>query len=231
MARTNRTDRADPLSLTEWLRLPEVEAAIPAMRHFGVSAVARGDEASAQTGIGFVTAYRKAQGSPDRMDGLAATRGQTWGTRRDNFVKRHMAQARKRGEDLMPGGIPSRRMLGLIAWAYVPPAWGRQYDAWVRAGRPLTARGNPRRNRGTAWDDPNRAGSTVTSIMFDRSRWTALEAKRWLREHDFKAPAVDRQANTLRFRQHPPTEFHKDSFRTIPFGRDTGIQAIVAVPK
>ena len=88
-----------------------------------------------------------------------------------------------------------------------------------------------RRNSRSTWDAPSRSGSTVQSILFDRSVWGVREAKRWLREHDFKAPNVDRKPNVFRFRQHNPSLFHKDSFRTIPFGENTGIQAIVAIPR
>ncbi len=44
-----------------------------------------------------------------------------WITRRDNFIKRHMAQAYANQEGLWKKGVPSRRCLALIMWAYMPP--------------------------------------------------------------------------------------------------------------
>jgi hypothetical protein len=437
-----------PLRLDEWLTLDEVEAALPAMRHFDAARVARGDQQSTQTGDGFLPNYRKAKGSKAKMKKRQARTNETWFDRRNNFVKRHMAQARKNRENLFHNGIPSKRMLGLIAWAYVPPEWDDAYAEWVESGwsvkpknrrngpflpplrsiprpqydtgygpwtleitdfvpmgylhrlappgrltepvdfdinefpegtwfkdkfsgnygrniyelvwvnpedivptelidddisperrkyiqpyidwiqeghqpppvrlieaengdlrltdghrryiasrtlgvpllaivsyavptgsvdtqgRPiktgltaeiarqdadligrmdpfyaknirkwekdkkpeLVARrkalttGVPRRN-GSTWDRPQRPGSTVQSIIFDRDVWEAREAKQWLREHGYSAPKVDRKPNVLRFRQHDPSLFYKDSFRTIPFGDNTGIQAIVAIPR
>lgn len=43
-----------------------------------------------------------------------------WKKRRENFIKRHMAQVRKRREPLMKNGRPTRRHLALIMWAYSP---------------------------------------------------------------------------------------------------------------
>ena len=448
--------RRNKLRLDQWLTLAAVEAALPALRHFDVSKVARGDKQSTVTGDGFLPNYRKAKGDPEEMEEMAATPSESWATRRNNFVKRHMGQALKNKEKLFVDGVPSGRLLGLIAWAYVPPTEKEAVEAWYAAGCPVEAqnrrngaflpptgkipfprydtgygpwhpgvdlvpeivlvrlgagrkssldspvdfdltvfpegtwvidsfsglygrgiselvwvntddvipseldekgrlfsdrrhyvdpyiqwiqaghqpppvhiiemedgslrltdghrryvvaktlglpllalvsytvptgeldsRGRPlkteltleiarqdadligrmdgemsrklrawedenkpelaqrrrllsgtaRRNTAkpapppSAWDAPDREASTVQSIIFDRTVWTAREAKRWLREHDYKAPNVDRQPNVYRFRQHAPFLFHKDSFRTIPFGAGTGIQAIVAIPK
>lgn len=43
-----------------------------------------------------------------------------WRRKRSNFIKRHMAQVRKRAEALMKNGKPTRRHLALIMWAYSP---------------------------------------------------------------------------------------------------------------
>jgi len=84
--------------------------------------------------------------------------------------------------------------------------------------------------RNSAWAKADRESSIVQSIIFDRNEWSVREAKMWLRDHDFSAPNVDRQTNTYRFRQRNPRRFYKHSFRTIPFGTSSGIQAIVAIP-
>lgn len=77
------------------------------MKERGVSEVARSSR-------GFLTAYRDAGGRENRLSDW-------WQNRRDNFVKRHMAQVKKRDESLWDDdGRPSRRHLALIAWAYSP---------------------------------------------------------------------------------------------------------------
>lgn len=58
--------------------------------------------------------------------------------------------------------------------------------------------------------------SKVQSVLFDKTLWTTTSAKRWLRDSGFKAPAVDRSKDYLRFRQLQPGRF-KD-FRTIDAG-------------
>lgn len=45
-----------------------------------------------------------------------------WKKRRQNFIKRHMAQVKKRKEPLLKDGKPIRRHLSLIMWAYSPLA-------------------------------------------------------------------------------------------------------------
>ncbi len=76
------------------------------MRRRGVSKVARSSR-------GFLTAYRRAGGRSSKLSPY-------WKRRRDNFIKRHMAQARRHGEKLIKNGKESRRWLALMAWAYRP---------------------------------------------------------------------------------------------------------------
>jgi hypothetical protein len=76
------------------------------------------------------------------------------------------------------------------------------------------------RNNPSAWDDPKRKGSQVQSVIFDASRW-----------HAYDGLSPDRTANTIRFRQRPPNRYRAGSFRTIPMGSDTGIQAVVGIPR
>lgn len=88
------------------MSLKAIRKYVPEMRRKGVSVVARSPR-------GFLTAYTRAGG---RMSHLS----KWWRDRRLGFIKRHMAQVRKRGEKLWKGGKPSRRALALIAWAYMP---------------------------------------------------------------------------------------------------------------
>jgi hypothetical protein len=88
------------------MSLKAIRKYVPEMRRKGVSVVARSPR-------GFLTAYARAGG---RMSKLT----EWWRNRRLGFIKRHMAQVRKRHEKLWKGGKPSRRALALIAWAYMP---------------------------------------------------------------------------------------------------------------
>ena len=87
------------------------------------------------------------------------------------------------------------------------------------------------RNPRSAWDARNRPGSEVQSVVFDAGKWTLGEAKAWLRRKQFTGLVADRKANTIRFRQLDPGAFRRGSFRTIPFDVETGIQAVVGIPK
>lgn len=79
---------------------------LPLMRRQGVSKNARSPR-------GFIAAYRRAGGDPNKLS-------DAWAKKRDAFIKRHLAQVRQRGETLWQGGEPTRRHLALIAWAYSP---------------------------------------------------------------------------------------------------------------
>lgn len=90
-----------------YLSLATIDRYAADMARRGVSDVARSRR-------GFLTAYRRAGGDPDRLS-------EYWQVRRDGFIARHMAQVRERGEPLFEdGGEPTRRHLALIAWAYSP---------------------------------------------------------------------------------------------------------------
>jgi hypothetical protein len=89
-----------------YLSLSAIDKYVPRMRRLGVSEVAR-------SGRGFLTAYRRAGGDPNRLS-------DDWRRKRENFIKRHMAQVKERGEKLWQDGQPTRRHLALIAWAYSP---------------------------------------------------------------------------------------------------------------
>jgi hypothetical protein len=91
-----------------YLKLSVIDKYVPEMRRRGVSKVAR-------SGRGFLAAYRRAGGKPNQVP-------DKWDLKRDNFIKRHMAQVKKRGEPLWKDGQPTNRHLALIAWAYSPSA-------------------------------------------------------------------------------------------------------------
>lgn len=90
------------------MSLGGIEKYLPEMRRKHVSEVARSPR-------GFLRHYRQAGG---RASGLS----EKWRRKRNNFVKRHLAQARSSGEKLYDPKKKtySRRGLALIAWAYDP---------------------------------------------------------------------------------------------------------------
>lgn len=94
---------------------------------------------------------------------------------------------------------------GLIAWAETALA------------------SDPRQTR--LWNPGDRA--TVQTILFARDIWTPKDARAWLRSHGYTGLSADTTEHHHRFRQHDPVRFKAGSFRTIPFGDGTGIQAVV----
>ena len=94
----------------------------------GVSTVAR------STG-GFMREYQAA-GSARAMHSRplpsGVTGGETWGQKRENFIKRHMA-----GTNGYARNPTRRRFLALVMWAYkppgAPPSGGRRSRARSRA--------------------------------------------------------------------------------------------------
>lgn len=102
------------------LSLAEVKRWEPLAAASGVSEVARGPS-------GFLTAYKRAGG---RLDHLS----EAWRAKREAFIARHMAQAEN--ESLFADGLPTRRHLALIMWAYSPDA-SRLKKASPRKANPV----------------------------------------------------------------------------------------------
>ena len=106
-----------------YLPLGTVLQALPAIRAQRVSVVARSRR-------GFVAAYRRAKGRPERLEGMQDREGQPWSEVRYNFLKRHLAQM---DGDGWQDGAPTRRHLALIAWAYSPTP--RRLQGWLASQR------------------------------------------------------------------------------------------------
>ena len=89
-----------------WMSYNQAAAYLPEAKKRGVSKVAR-------SARGFMSEYKKA-GTAEQMRGrpVPGYPNQTWGQRRDAFVKRHLAQYRKNRTE--------RRRLALQMWAYNP---------------------------------------------------------------------------------------------------------------
>ena len=112
----------DSESMFKYLKLKTVNDALPLIVAQNVSAVARSRR-------GFIRAYRMVNGNSKRLKNvLAPGRLETWDERRDNFIRRHLAQARANDETFWRDGLPTRRHLALVAWAYSPtPSKLRKY--------------------------------------------------------------------------------------------------------
>jgi hypothetical protein len=65
----------------------------------------------------------------------------------------------------------------------------------------------------------------VQSILFDVEKYTVEQAKKWLKDHNYKNDKVDTTDQYHRFRQKDPSEFDESTFRTIKF--TDGLKAIV----
>jgi hypothetical protein len=82
----------------KYLPLGEIRKHEAEMQRLKVSEVARSPR-------GFLTAYKRAKGNPDKLS-------EHWKVKRNGFIKRHMAQYNvDKGH---------RRKLALEAWAYEP---------------------------------------------------------------------------------------------------------------
>ena len=91
-----------------YLSLSTIARFEPLAKKRGVSEVARGPR-------GFLPVYKRA-GSVAKVDDY-------WRDRREAFIARHMAQVEQHNEPLWDtDGLPSRRHLALIMWAYSPNA-------------------------------------------------------------------------------------------------------------
>lgn len=115
--------RMTPRRCNRLLPVALVQRIAPVAARRGVSAVARSPR-------GFYTAYVRGNLDP------------WWCARRDAFIGRHMAQARKHHEPLWKNGEPTRRHLALVMWAASPTptrlaAWARKLPGGspVRLGR------------------------------------------------------------------------------------------------
>jgi hypothetical protein len=60
--------------------------------------------------------------------------------------------------------------------------------------------------------------SQVQSIVFDKSEFTIKEAKKWLKQHNYKVSKVDKTETTLRFRQEDPNNYTEFRVKTLPGG-------------
>lgn len=67
----------------------------------------------------------------------------------------------------------------------------------------------------------------VQSVVFDKSKWTKLKAKKWLSENNYKNDDIDVKENTLRFRQFDPKTVNKKLYRYTTHRLDNNIDLII----
>jgi len=123
----------------KYMTLDEIKPFESLMDKKKVSEVARGIVPSKQTNTGFLVAYKRAKGDIPTIEQMKNGFGdQTWGERRHGFIARHAEQMKKeRAFD--ENGDPTRRHLGLIAWAYTP--YPKQIKNWIKKNK----RNNPKK--------------------------------------------------------------------------------------
>jgi hypothetical protein len=89
-----------------WLSYSQAASHIPDAEAQGVSEVARSPR-------GFMGEYKRAGSAAKMRDRpVPGYPNQTWGDRRDNFIRRHLAQYRLKATP--------RRRLALLMWAFNP---------------------------------------------------------------------------------------------------------------
>jgi hypothetical protein len=103
--RSSMSPRRSRSNTYRWMSYASAAKHIPEAKEKGVSKVARGRS-------GFMGVYKRV-GSSKNMAKESYTETQTWGRRRNAFIKRHMAQYKK--------NPTRRRWLALAMWAYKPP--------------------------------------------------------------------------------------------------------------
>ena len=145
-----------------WLPLETIQVAEPTIIEEGVSEVATGVRRGSATKRGFLEVYKDNDGDSRKTQKEKATRYQTWGERRNDFLTRHIAQIKIRKEPLFIDGVPSRRHLALIAWAYTPAP--KKLAKWIRQKRRIQdAYSNPMYR----WED----------LIHDSPYWTTEKNK------------------------------------------------------
>jgi hypothetical protein len=95
-----------------YLKLHNIELIEPFARKADVSDTGR-------SARGFLAAYKLASGEP-AMLGRNPTSGHLWADDRTLLINRHYAQARQNREKFWKDGLPTRRHLMLMMWAFTP---------------------------------------------------------------------------------------------------------------
>jgi uncharacterized protein len=76
----------------------------------------------------------------------------------------------------------------------------------------------------------DRPSTKVQSVLIPVDKFSEVEAKKWCKDHEFKAADVDKTENFYRFRQFSPDNC-KSEPRTITLDEGKGIKAVICQPK
>ena len=91
-----------------------------------------------------------------------------------------------------------------------------------RKCRALTDAQVSRLKADTKTDWREQAKSAIATVIFDKERWPAPRARKWLADNDFSQEKKDETEKSLRFRQFPPSQCVAGSFvaltRDVPAG-------------
>lgn len=73
----------------------------------------------------------------------------------------------------------------------------------------------------------------VQSVIFEKDKFNIPTAKKWLKTNGYKSPKVDREENTLRFRQIEPSVVEKEGFKEYRIKElgNSGIKLVLAYKK
>lgn len=74
----------------------------------------------------------------------------------------------------------------------------------------------------------------IHSLLFNRHAWTPTAARTWAKMHGYSTRYYSAAAPSeeyFRFGQLATSRFRPDSFRTIKFGTESGIKAVIGKPK
>ena len=109
----SRTEQTNFVSEYPYMPLFKIKEFIPMMKDKKVSIVSRKK--------GFLRRLMFVKGRYDRLGYVNRTNYEKWLQRRENFIRRHLAQVEKRDEPLYDiDNMPTRRTLSFYAWGFDP---------------------------------------------------------------------------------------------------------------
>lgn len=118
---------------------------------------------------------------------------------------------------------------GLGVWAYATHQsyLGALKGVWRATGGKAIKAVNPLPSVAMETFASESSKSTVVqTLIFPRPRYSESRAKAWAGAHGYLAYKTDLKPNTVRIRQRAPSDFKKDSFRTITLGK-SGVKAVI----
>ena len=133
-------------------------------------------------------------------------------------------------EGRLQGGAEAYREAAELVAAGTPPAallkmadkFSRQAEA---ASQQIGGLQGYRKNPGSRVKDAPKSSMIVQSILLPKDKFSLKAALAWIKSHGYSALQPEHTENMFRYRQLNPGKFR--ILRTIKFGKNTGIKAIV----